>query len=187
MKIKGNKSKMRSRYKILNTENTFFITSSVQNWIKIFESEIYINILIDAIKYNQKNKYLDIYSYVIMKDHFHMVCKSNQLSNIISSIKSYSAKKIIEQLKTDNEIELLNQFENNKLKGKTDRQYQIWQEGFHPEEIISEEMFNQKVEYIHYNPVKKEYVKDINNWKYSSFSDYEFGKIGLIELNLDIY
>jgi putative transposase len=178
---------MRNRYKIIVPGNTSFVTSSIVNWINIFTSEKYIKILTDAIKYNQKNKDLEVFAYVIMKNHFHLLCRSEKLKNIISSIKSYSAKGIIQQLKDDNKFEILKTFEENKLPFKTDRQYQVWQEGFHPEEIIGEKMYYQKLKYIHNNPIKAEYVEGILEWKYSSVRDYMEGLQGLIKLDLDLY
>jgi putative transposase len=178
---------LRSRYKIILPGRTCFVTSSIVNFVNIFTSEKYIKILIDAIKYNQENKNFEVYAYVIMKNHFHMLCSSEKLSNIISSIKSYSAKNIIRQLKDDSKFDILKLFEENKLPFKSDRQYQVWQEGFHPEEILGDNMFYQKLKYIHDNPVKAEYVDDKLKWKYSSAQDYLEGKQGLIKLDLDLY
>jgi REP element-mobilizing transposase RayT len=159
---------MRSRYKIYNPGNTYFITSSILNWTKIFTTEKYFDILIEAIKYNQEQKSLEIFAYVIMKDHFHLICRAEKLVNVISSIKSYSAKQIIKQLKEDDKGEVLKIFEDNKIQYKTDRQYQVWQEGFHPQEIFGDSMFQQKMNYIHFNPVKAVYVDDILKWDYRS-------------------
>jgi putative transposase len=178
---------MRSRYKIVVPGNTCFITSSIVNWINIFTSEKYIKILTEAIKYNQQNKDLEVFAYVIMKNHFHLLCRSKKLKNIISSIKSYSAKGLIQQLKDDKRVRILKIFEDNKLPFKTDRQYQIWQEGFHPEEIVGDKMYYQKLEYIHSNPVRTEYVDDVSKWRYSSARDYITGVEGLIKLDIDIY
>ena len=69
----------------------------------------------------------------------------------------------------------------SKEKHKSDRTYQVWQEGSHPEMIGSEEMFLQKLEYIHYNPVRRGYVDDPIHWRFSSAGDYA-GERGLIEL-----
>ncbi len=159
---------MRSRYKICNPGNTHFITSSIIKWTKIFTTEKYINILVEAIKYNQENKEFEIFAYVIMKDHFHLICRAEKLKNIVSSIKSYSAKMIIKQLKEDGKTRTLKIFEENKIPGKTDRQYQVWQEGYHPQVIVGDSMFLQKMNYIHFNPVRAGYADDIFEWKYSS-------------------
>ncbi len=174
---------MRSRYKIEINNKTYFITSTIQNWISVFTSQKYFFHLIEAIKFNQQNKDLKIYAYVIMPNHFHMICKSEKLSNIMSSIKSYSAKKIIHQLESDKNESLLKQFEKNKLEHKADRRYQIWQEGFHPQEISSDDMFSQKLNYIHFNPVKNGLVKESEEWLYSSARDYTTENRGFIFLN----
>ena len=40
---------------------------------------------------------------------------------------------------------------------------------------------NERISYIHQNPVKRGYVDDGKHWRYSSARDYE-GEIGLIEV-----
>ncbi len=42
-------------------------------------------------------------------------------------------------------------------------------------------MFIDRVNYIHYNPVKRGYVDEAKHWRYSSARDYE-GKRGLIDI-----
>lgn len=163
---------MRSTYKILNPEGTYFITSTIVNWVNVFTSEKYFNILVETINfYIAKNK-LTVYAYVIMKNHFHMICKSENLTEVMRLIKSYTAKKIVEQLKNENEFELLNQFITYKKDYKIESDYQIWQEGFHPKEIINSEVLKQKIEYIHYNPVNEKYCLNPEEWDYSSHKFY---------------
>lgn len=64
---------------------------------------------------------------------------------------------------------------------KTDRAYQFWQEGMHPEWIQNEEMMRQKIEYIHRNPVKRGYVDHPEHWRYSSARNYQ-DMDGLLEV-----
>jgi len=45
----------------------------------------------------------------------------------------------------------------------------IWQRRFWEHTIRNEQDYRQHVDYIHYNPVKHGYVKQIIDWKYSSF------------------
>jgi putative transposase len=113
-----------------------------------------------------------------------MIVKSKELIKTIRLIKMFSAKEIVKQLKVDNESQILRQLELNKKEYKTNSDYQVWQEGFMPKEIMSDEMLNQKIEYIHYNPVKKGLVNDPADWKYSSACIYERGEKGIIELDL---
>jgi hypothetical protein len=59
-----------------------------------------------------------------------------------------------------------------KLDHKKDRQYQFWQEGSHPQQIADERMMQQKIDYIHYNPVRRGYVDKPEDWRYSSARDF---------------
>jgi hypothetical protein len=67
---------------------------------------------------------------------------------------------------------LLDGLENYKARHKTDRVFQLWQEGSHPKIIESESILRQKLEYIHQNPVKRGYVSDPTHWRYSSARNY---------------
>jgi putative transposase len=174
---------MRSRFKAPDYESTCFITSTIIDWIPIFKEKKYFDILIESIKYNQSTKNLKVFAYVILDNHFHMICRSEKISNVIRSIKSYSAKKIIEQLKCDGKYSLLKMFEEKKRKDKNVCKYQIWQEGFMPKEIADEKMFYQKMHYVHLNPVKAGIVGNPQDYVYSSAYDFYWGKVGKIKLD----
>ena len=107
---------MRSIYKILNQEGMYFITSTIVGWLPVFNSEKYYNILIEAVKYSQTKKNLKLYAYVLLDNHFHLIVTGGNLSNIMKSVKSFTAKEIIDQLKIDENIDFLNHFKINKLK-----------------------------------------------------------------------
>ena len=63
-----------------------------------------------------------------------------------------------------------------------DESHQVWQEDFHPKQIISDEMLLQKIEYIHYNPVKRGYVSLPEHWNYSSVRNVILNEEDLVEL-----
>ncbi len=67
---------------------------------------------------------------------------------------------------------ILEQFAFYKKKHKTDRTYQVWEEGSHPQLIQNDEMLIQKLDYIHQNPVKRGYVDEPVHWRYSSARNY---------------
>ena len=76
---------------------------------------------------------------------------------------------------------ILDQLAFYKKAHKSDRAYQFWQEGVHPECIHGAEMMCQKVEYIHNNPVVRGYVDRPEHWRYSSARSY-LGMQGLLEV-----
>ena len=174
---------MRSSYKIVDNQYPYFITSTIIEWIPIFTNSKYCNILINALRFYQKNKNLKIFSFVIMDNHFHLIAMNENLSRIISDFKKFTAKEILENLKKDNKEWILHQFEFYKKKHKIESNFQVWQEGFHPIQISSQEIFNQKVEYIHHNPVRRGLIENPEDWKYSSAGYYLKNKEGVIDID----
>ena len=55
---------------------------------------------------------------------------------------------------------------------KKDEKILFWQDGYHAEEILTQEFFNTKVSYIHLNPVRAGLVFKEEEYVYSSCSDY---------------
>jgi putative transposase len=65
---------------------------------------------------------------------------------------------------------------------KTSSEHQMWQEGFHRQQIMNEEMLVNKIEYIHYNPMRRNLVKNPEHWIFSSAEDYCGGQ-GVLEID----
>jgi putative transposase len=173
---------MRSHYKIHDSEGVYFLTSTVVEWIPIFTSKPYFDILISSILYCQKNLSLSVFAYIILDNHFHMVCLAPELSKVLQSLKRHTAKMIIGQLEQDQKTWVLDLLSFYRKKHKKESEYQVWQEGFHPQQILSVEMLNQKIEYIHYNPVKRGLVMCPEHWVYSSAVDFILDQKGPVEL-----
>ena len=174
---------MRSHYKIYDNDAPYFITSTVIEWIPIFTEKTYFEILLSSIQYCQENKKLAVYAYMILDNHFHMVCQAPNLSRVIQSLKRYSATTLIEQLVKDKKHWLLSALKYYKKRHKQQSEHQLWQEGFHPKQISNEKMLVQKIEYIHNNPVERGYVLRPEHWAYSSARDYLTDESGFIQLD----
>jgi len=158
---------MRSRYRALD-EGLYFISSSIVEMIPVFVNDKYFKILVDAVNYCIKEKDLSVFHYVFLDNHFHMIVSSNNLSETISSLKRHTARELIKQFRRDNKVWLLTCLSNYKKVYKTDSDYQIWQEGFHPKIISTNDMLLQKIHYIYFNPVKRGLVNKPEDWRYSS-------------------
>jgi REP element-mobilizing transposase RayT len=108
-----------------------------------------------------------------------MVAQSDDLSKSMESFKKYTARQIIDLLKSRNVTTILNQLAFYKKAHKEDRGYQLWQEGIAPKLIQSNTMMIERINYIHQNPIKRGYVDEAKHWRYSSARDYE-ENVGLI-------
>jgi len=175
---------MRSRYTITPESNTYFITISTHLWIPILFNEIVFQIILNSFKYNQANKGLKIHGYVIMINHVHAIIsheRYEQIPNVIRDFKRHTATEIKNYLSGLGEFSQLFWIRifHNKERG----QNRIWQRGYHPVTIRSQAFFNEKLNYIHYNPVKKGFVEKPEDWKYSSARNYLLDDDSLIALD----
>ena len=174
---------MRSRYKITDQNGIYFITSTIVEWIPVFTSKEYFEIIIEALKFCRNHKDLKLYAYVILDNHFHLIVFGPKLSRTIQSFKRHCSRQIIKLLEQRNKKWLLNQLAFYKKKHKTESDYQVWQEGYHPQLIRDENMLTQKIEYIHYNPVKRGYIERPEYWLYSSARNFVLDDHSIIELD----
>ncbi|KTB86183.1 REP-associated tyrosine transposase [Pseudomonas syringae] len=171
----------RSRYTITEPEKPHFLTCTVVEWLPLFTRPALVDILLNAWRYQQAHQGLQLFGYVVMENHLHFVAQAPALDKCVSSFKSFTARQIVETLEKSKAESTLQRLRFVKRIHKTDRVYQVWQEGTHAELIWNESVMRQKLDYIHHNPVKRGYVDVGEHWRYSSARDYE-GQRGLIDI-----
>jgi len=158
----------RNRYKIFETDYPYFVTCTVINWLPLLEPQYAKQTIIDSLKYLQQEKEVKFFAYVIMDNHIHLIISSENPVKHIANLKSFTARKIIDYYKNKNDQKVLRAMAAASPRYKTDRKYKLWQEGYCPKQIISMDIFQQKIDYIHLNPVRKGYIDEPKNWKWSS-------------------
>ena len=149
----------RSRYKITEVNQPHFITCTILHWLPIFTRPESVQIILDSLNHLRNTDQLKLYGYVILENHLHLILSSDNLPKTIRKFKSYTARQIISVLKVNGSKTLLDQLKFYKKAHKTQTNFQVWQEGCAPKLIQNEEVFRQKLEYIHHNPVKRGYVE----------------------------
>jgi putative transposase len=182
---------MSRNYKFHHPENAYFVTLTIVNWIDVFTRILYREILIDSLKHCIKHKALQIYAWVIMSNHVHMIISTTDktLPEIMRDLKRHTSKALLQAI-TDNTQEsrkewMLWHFKRAGQYNPNNKDYQLWQQGNHPIELYGNEVMQQKLDYIHYNPVTTGWVDEPHHYLYSSARDYASGK-GLIDVILMI-
>ncbi len=159
---------MRSRYRINEPNQAHFVTSSVVAWLPVFTKAARCSILTDSLAHCREQKGLKIHAWVILDSHFHAILAGPELSRTLADLKRHTAQRILDQLEAEHCEWLLNQFKFRRAAHKSESQHQVWQEGFHPQAIQSDEIMLQKLDYLHNNPVKRGLVAAPEHWRYSS-------------------
>ncbi len=166
-----------SGYAIRNQYAMHFLTFTVIDWVDIFSRKIYRDSVIESLKFCQKTKGLNIYAFVIMSNHMHIICQTDNLalSDVIRDFKKFVATNILNQIKCGPESRsdwMLKRFEFAAKSNKRNSNYQFWQVNSHPEEIFSEPFLWSKINYVHMNPVRAGIVSKASEYIYSSASNY---------------
>ena len=179
---------MGRKYSIRDQDKFYFVTFTTANWIDVFIRDEYRNIFIDSLKYCQNEKGLEIGAWCIMTNHVHLIIGSNgknKLEDIIRALKSYTSRHILKCIEY-NSLEsrkewILWMMKRAGRKKSNNKDFQFWQQHNHPIELATNQMIDQRVDYIHDNPVRARFVEGPSHWLYSSARDYE-GTKGLLEL-----
>lgn len=157
-----------------NTDETYFLTFTIEGWIDIFTRSCYCDIIIDSLIFSQKNKSLEIYAYVIMSNHVHLVVRRTEglLSAWIHDFKSFTAKEILKEI-ANNKAEsrkkwLIYMFKYFTNGLRQNKEHAVWQKTSRPVVLFNSYMMDQKVEYIHQNPVVAGIVTEAEYYTYSS-------------------
>ena len=179
---------MKEGYTIKEQEKAHFITATVVDWIDVFSRKNYRDSIIECFDYCIKNKGMILYGYVIMSNHIHMIIQSNdgKLSDLLRDFKKFTAKTILEKIQSEPESRREWMLERFKLATKThsrNKNYQFWQYGNHAEEIFTEQFLWSKLDYIHMNPVRAGIVIKMDDYLYSSASNYMSGT-GIIQVEI---
>jgi len=85
----------RSRYKIHEPTHPHFITCTILHWIPIFTRTETTDIIFECLKYLQQNDNFQIYAYVILENHLHLVASSDDIGKSMTKFKKYTARQII--------------------------------------------------------------------------------------------
>ena len=126
------------------------MTTNVCRRQKTFLNSQIADIVLSALFFLRDKGYYQLYSFVIMPEHLHLIIlpqNKKTLSQIMHSLKSYTAKKI------------------NSLLGRSGK---IWQDGFYERIIRNEDDLREKATYIENNPLRKNLVEEPEKYFYSS-------------------
>jgi len=171
----------RSRYVITEPEKPHFLTCTLMEWLPLFIRPYLVDHLLGCWRYQQAHQSLQLFGYVVLENHLHFIAQAPNLGKCLRQFKSFTARQIINDLQSRGAKRALQRLRFSKRAHKQDRVYQLWQEGSHAEQIYSETVMRQKLDYIHFNPVKRGYVELPEHWRYSSALNYA-GMEGLIEI-----
>jgi putative transposase len=170
-----NSSIISQRKSFMLPGDLYFWTATIHNWNPILQPDYRKEIIIKSLSWIKENELAQIYSYVIMPNHLHLIWKTAQKERK-ESVQGTLLKHTAHLLKKDlmqNAPELLSSFRVM----AANKQFQFWQRDSLAIKLYTREVAYQKLNYIHQNPVAKKWNLSPNYvlYKYSSAAFYEYG------------
>ncbi len=181
---------MSTKYKFRDQEKLYFVTFAVVYWIDLFIRNEYKEVLLDSWRFCMANKGLEIYGWCIMPSHVHMIIGTHgeKMEHILRDTKRHTSETLhlaIRRHPGESRKEwLLELMRRAGTANSNNRGFQLWQQDNHPIELPTPERLQQKLDYIHKNPVAGGFVYKPQDYVYSSAGDYYEGKKGLIDIQL---
>ena len=154
----------------------FFWTATINNWQKLLQSDRYKDIIIDSLNYLSDAGKIDVFGFVIMPNHIHLIWRTKELNGketAQGSFLKYTAHEFRKILYKESKNELLSyQVE------AYNKEHEFWQRDSLAILLYSKEIAFQKLDYIHYNPIAEHWqlAKEPCEYKYSSAAFYELNK-----------
>jgi putative transposase len=162
----------------------YFITASICGWKHLFVETTCAEIVLASLTWLRKENRTKLYAFVFMPSHLHAILRpvDRPIGDLLQNFASFTAHAILNQLQSDHRQDLLEFFHEQRRDQR--HEHSIWQD-VQAKNIYSEKFFTQKLEYIHQNPVSKEWnsVKDRSDYKYSSACYYDNGQRPIIDID----
>ena len=180
---------MSRNYKIRDQGGVYFVTMTIVGWIDIFTRTEYRDIYLESVRYCQKEKGLVVYAWCMMSNHVHLIVRAEEdnLSGVIRDLKKFTSKKLFAAIEENAEESRRNWivaiFRRNGEFNHNNLNFQVWQQHNQPIELYSAAAIDQKLHYIHENPVRAGWVEYPWEYLYSSARDYADRK-GLLDIEL---
>ena len=158
-----------------DNEEIQFFTATVLEWKHLLKPNKYKDIIVESLKFLSEDKRIDVFGFTIMPNHFHLLWKikaPHKLSDVQRDFLKFTSQQIKKDLEQYHP-QVLEKFKVDAV----DRKYQVWERNPLSIPIYSRVVLEQKLDYIHHNPVQEKWklVDETVNFKYSTMSFYERG------------
>jgi REP element-mobilizing transposase RayT len=152
-----------------------FFTATILEWKHLLKNDDFKDIIIKSLQFLTNEKSVVVYAFVIMPNHIHLIWQIQdgfKRDKIQLRFLRFTAQQMkFKLLQTDK-----SNLEQYRVNAK-DREYQFWERNALSVDLWSPNVFMQKLEYIHNNPLQEKWrlVEFAEDYRYSSAKFYNTG------------
>lgn len=164
-----------NRKSYIDRGDLYFWTATINGWKHLLKADAMKMEIIQSLQWLKQRELINVYAYVIMPSHLHFVWKingSNGKESPQGSLLKYTAHRF-KQILAGSDSEVLKEYS---ILSK-EKAYEFWQRDPLAIRLFSRPVIIQKMNYIHNNPVAKNWRLAVSPeaYRFSSASFYENG------------
>ena len=167
--------------------NLFHYTTTVCfKRVPVFHSEIACNLFITALAETREKCRFKLIGYVVMPDHVHLIFNplNVDISAVMRRLKSTSARQILDWLRESNNVTSLKKLALAIPQSRS-HTHSLWLKDFSSIDLWTPRFVQQKLNYIHLNPVRAGLCNHPADWKWSSYRAYFPHEAGSVPIEID--
>ena len=168
-----------------NRGPVYYITTVVQDRLRLFTRPAYVIPLFDSLIYYRSHYRFGLLGYVVMPDHLHLLIwpqRADEVDAILRDFKTFTAKRIVRQAQAEADRALLARFcAAGAESGRSE--HKVWQASFWEQDVYSDKYLREKLVYLHRNPVRAGLATKPEEYPYSSYRSYLTGEEWFIKVD----
>ncbi len=156
---------------IYSKEYPEFVTVTCLDWKALLQEDRHKDVITDSLTFLVNQQRILVYAFVIMSNHFHLIWQmtgDHKREDVQRDFLKYTGQQILKSLRNENSA-----FLQELVVDAKDRKRQVWERNSLGIPLWSVSVFQEKLEYIHYNSVKAGLCRYPEDYKYSSARFYE--------------
>ena len=126
--------------------------------------------------------------WVLMPEHFHVLLKpepADLTPNIVKQLKQLTASHILGALRDNQQHHWCDRMLRRlrlPVTVHSESRYRVWERRYYPFNVCSEQKLQEKLDYMHANPVKRGLVSSPEEWLWSSFRFYYLNDASVLRM-----
>jgi putative transposase len=165
----------------MELNEVYFWTDTINDRKKLLIKQQYKEIIIEQLQWLKSRNKIEIYAFVIMPNHLHFIWEMKEMNGKekpYASFNKWTSSNFLKDIRK-NHPEILPFFEEKTL----ERNHRFWIKDPQASLINDKKILEQKIEYIHNNPIANIWKLAENPIEYK-WSSAKFYKTGNDEFNI---
>jgi putative transposase len=157
-----------------HSNQSHFLTFSCYHRLPLFSNSSHRDLFLECLERVRRQYRFFVYGYVVMPEHVHLLVSETEVATLATAMQALKVSFV--RRRADSTAG------SNLHSGGRGGKATFWQKRYYDHNVRSYDSFAGKLDYIHYNPVKRGLCSTEMEWLWSSFRHYATAEVGVVEI-----